>query len=67
MNVLSTSNYFQLGGDSLTATKIVSEVQKELCVQISIGDIFKYPVLRELSEYIKKLTKREIYHFKNYT
>ncbi|HDU0748746.1 TPA: hypothetical protein REP73_002424, partial [Staphylococcus pseudintermedius] len=58
MNVLSTSNYFQLGGDSLTATKIVSEVQKELCVQISIGDIFKYPVLRELSEYIKKIDKK---------
>ena len=29
-----------------------------MCVQISIGDIFKYPVLRELSEYIKKIDKK---------
>ncbi|HEO3924094.1 TPA: amino acid adenylation domain-containing protein [Streptococcus agalactiae] len=59
VNVSADSNYFQLGGDSLSATKIVSEVQKELCVQISIGDIFKYPVLRELSEYIKNIDKKE--------
>ena len=29
-----------------------------MCVQISIGDIFKYPVLRELSDYIKKIDKK---------
>lgn len=71
-NVSFTSNYFQLGGDSLTATKVVSKIQKELCVEVSIGDIFKYPILRDFSEFIKKIEKdrhlpykRIVHDFKN--
>ncbi|MGL5440735.1 MAG: amino acid adenylation domain-containing protein [Filifactoraceae bacterium] len=62
--VLPTANYFQLGGDSLTATKIAYKIQNELCVKISIGDIFKYPILEELSEIIKKSNKNGNIPFK---
>jgi len=53
-------NFFELGGHSLKAIKIVSIVQKELMAEISVGDIFSNPTVRQLEEYIGK-TKEIVY------
>lgn len=47
-------NYFKLGGDSLTATKLVTMVKEELKVSISLGIIFDKPTIAELSKYIEE-------------
>ncbi|UCH93607.1 MAG: amino acid adenylation domain-containing protein, partial [Candidatus Aminicenantes bacterium] len=46
-------NFFQLGGHSLNATVLVAKIHKELDVKIPLKVIFKVPVIRGLSEYIK--------------
>ncbi len=53
-------NFFELGGHSLKAIKIVSIIQKELMAEISVGDIFSNPTVRQLEEYIGK-TKEIVY------
>ncbi len=45
-------NFFDLGGDSIKAIQIVSRLKKRQLIQ-DIKDIFKYPVLGEMSRYVK--------------
>ncbi|MFC2140701.1 amino acid adenylation domain-containing protein [Acidobacteriota bacterium] len=49
-------NFFQLGGHSLKATMVVSRVHKKLQIKLPLGEIFKAPTIRELSQRVKKLT-----------
>ncbi len=49
-------NFFQLGGHSLKATILISKIHKELNANLPLAEIFKRPILRELSQYIKDLT-----------
>jgi aryl carrier-like protein len=44
-------NYFELGGDSVKAIKIVSELDKS-GIKLTIGEIFSNPVLKNLAEHI---------------
>ncbi len=53
-------DFFQIGGNSLKATVLVSKIHKELSVKISIREIFKYPTISGISEYIEK-TEKSIY------
>ncbi|HBG7379501.1 TPA: non-ribosomal peptide synthetase [Clostridioides difficile] len=46
------SNYFYVGGDSLMATKLIAKVKEKLNIEISIGDVFSHPVLKELASFI---------------
>jgi fengycin family lipopeptide synthetase D/gramicidin S synthase 2/tyrocidine synthetase-3 len=46
-------NFFDLGGHSLKATVLASRIHKELKVILPLGEIFKAPTIRNLSEYIK--------------
>nr|WP_237171673.1 phosphopantetheine-binding protein [Paenibacillus sp. IHB B 3084] len=58
MNVLNVTdisyddNFFQLGGDSLKATVILSRVNKELGVHIPLSHIFELQTIAELATYI---------------
>ncbi|AJY76271.1 non-ribosomal peptide synthetase [Paenibacillus beijingensis] len=45
--------FFDLGGHSLTATTLISKIQKEFDVELEIKDIFRCPTIQELSEIIK--------------
>lgn len=38
-----TDNFFDKGGNSLTAAKICRLIRKEVNVPIAITDVFKYP------------------------
>ncbi len=52
-----TSNFFDLGGHSLQAIRLVNEVNKSFGVNISIREIYEALNLEELAVYIDKLEK----------
>ncbi|WP_157262946.1 non-ribosomal peptide synthetase [Pedobacter steynii] len=44
-----TSNFFSLGGDSMLALKLVSRINRDLGLKMSIADLFTYQCIGELS------------------
>ncbi|MGD2085956.1 MAG: amino acid adenylation domain-containing protein [Candidatus Aminicenantes bacterium] len=48
-----TENFFVLGGNSLKAILLVSEIQKKLHVKISLVELFKTPTIRDLAGHIR--------------
>ena len=50
-------NYFAMGGDSLVATRLISEIQKEFECEISIGAIFENPTIKALAKVIDQTEK----------
>ncbi|WP_340066512.1 amino acid adenylation domain-containing protein [Ascidiimonas aurantiaca] len=46
-------NFFDLGGHSLKATRIVSRIHENFEIKIDLGDFFEEPTVAHLSEYIK--------------
>lgn len=53
------SNFFELGGDSLTGTILVSKIHKALNVKIPFPEIFRNPEIILLSEYIERLEEEK--------
>src|SRR5260221_59606 len=43
-----TDNFFEAGGDSLSAMKMMLEIESQLDVEISLEEIFTSPTVREL-------------------
>ncbi|MEE2729167.1 MAG: non-ribosomal peptide synthetase, partial [Pseudomonadota bacterium] len=43
-------HFFQLGGHSLTATRLIAQLQSELGRGLSIRDVFEYPRLGDLAQ-----------------
>jgi len=50
----STDNFFALGGDSLSATQVISRVRSLFLVNLSIASVFTKPTVTELSDEIAK-------------
>ncbi|MCP5053859.1 MAG: amino acid adenylation domain-containing protein, partial [bacterium] len=48
-------NFFELGGHSLAATILLARIQKEADIKLSLIDIFNYPDVRALSQYVENL------------
>ena len=46
--VNSQSDFFELGGDSLAAARLVNRLRKTWRITIAVEDVFAHPVLREL-------------------
>jgi amino acid adenylation domain-containing protein len=47
-------NYFELGGDSLLATQLASQIRKVFEVELPLTDLFRHPTLAELSAIIEE-------------
>ncbi|MEA2174981.1 MAG: hypothetical protein QOD00_2573 [Blastocatellia bacterium] len=47
-------NYFELGGDSLLATQLASQVRKVFDVELPLADLFQHPTLNELAASIEE-------------
>lgn len=50
-----TANFFELGGHSLRATVAVNKIRKELQVEVSLRDFFRYSDIRSLSDFVHLL------------
>ncbi|KAG8525214.1 NRPS [Bacidia gigantensis] len=44
------SNFFRLGGDSISAMRLVSRVRDDH-MQLTVADVFKYPILEEMADH----------------
>ncbi len=47
-------NFYDLGGDSILATQLLKELEQEFPGIVDISDIFAYPTIAQLSEYINQ-------------
>ncbi len=45
-------SFFSIGGDSIRAISLISLINKALHVNIQIGDLYAYPTIEALSEYL---------------
>jgi amino acid adenylation domain-containing protein len=45
-------DFFQLGGNSLRATRLVSRIRREMDVEISLSDVFEKPELSLLAQHL---------------
>ncbi|MBQ4814583.1 non-ribosomal peptide synthetase, partial [Pseudoalteromonas luteoviolacea] len=48
-------NFFSLGGHSLLSVKLLDAIRQFSQVNLSVKDIFKYPTIRELANYIAQI------------
>lgn len=54
VNVDRHSNFFQLGGDSLHATRIVAALDEAGIRDVRLADLFNRPVLQEFARHLKR-------------
>lgn len=57
--ISTDNNLFELGGNSIKATRIISEVYHKMHFEITLKDIFNNPTVKELSDRILKREKDE--------
>ena len=53
------TSLFRIGGDSIISTKLLKRYQKEFGNILDITDIFTYPTVFELSEYVTSIQKKD--------
>jgi tyrocidine synthetase III len=54
-------NFFQLGGHSLKAATLISQIHKSLNVNIPLVELFRTPTIRGLSQYIESSEEEKYY------
>jgi amino acid adenylation domain-containing protein/thioester reductase-like protein len=59
------SDFFDLGGSSLSAIRLVSELRKKYEIDLPIEQFFTYPCVKDVCEYIKNHSNiaREVHDF----
>jgi amino acid adenylation domain-containing protein len=55
-----TESFFELGGHSLLATRLISRVRQVLGVEVALGEVFRSPVLADLSRAIEDAARTEL-------
>lgn len=55
-----TDDFFELGGDSLKATKLINEIKKVASVKLDFEDIFDFPTISRLAEYVETQITEEL-------
>ncbi|MBY7025342.1 MULTISPECIES: non-ribosomal peptide synthetase [Clostridium] len=63
-NIYTNDDYFELGGDSLLATRMCTKLNEAFNVNIQIESIFKYHKFLDQSKYIDKLVKNKDFNKK---
>lgn len=58
--VSTDADFFQLGGHSLSATRLVAQIHAALGVEISLRDVFDHPNVRALSERLVAATRPSV-------
>ena len=49
-------NFFKMGGDSLRAANIITNVRKLLCRNVSYRDLFDFPTIASFADIVEKCT-----------
>ena len=58
--IYPNDNFFEIGGDSLIAIKVITELQN-LNINITFADLYKYPTISDLTDMLSKdITKASI-------
>lgn len=52
-------NYFELGGDSLLATRLSAMVRTTLGLELSLGKIFEKPTIAALAEHVQQVSEQQ--------
>ena len=60
-NISVDEDFFELGGDSLKAVSLNSELHKELNVELEISELFNHPTPEELAEFISDYADENLY------
>ncbi len=58
-DVDSEANFFQLGGDSMTAIRLLRMLREEVHPEIKLGDVYECPSVSQLSDRVAQLYTRE--------
>ncbi|NOQ25410.1 MAG: amino acid adenylation domain-containing protein [Bacteroidales bacterium] len=58
-DISTTANFFAIGGQSLKATVLVSKINKEFSIEISLGNIFELPTILKLATIIFNLDEQD--------
>ncbi|WP_442941967.1 amino acid adenylation domain-containing protein [Nostoc sp.] len=53
------NNFFELGGHSLLLVKVNQQLQEKLGLEVSIVDMFNYPTIHSLSQYLGTKSQKE--------
>ncbi len=53
------ANFFEIGGQSLKAITLIAEIHRVFDIRLTLTEIFKIPVLREMSDFLKSRRKEE--------
>ncbi|KAF9884567.1 hypothetical protein FE257_001452 [Aspergillus nanangensis] len=56
-DVSMLDDFFQLGGNSMTAITLVSAAKKQEALKLAVADVFKHPVLADLARSAKETSK----------
>ncbi|MBO5413147.1 MAG: amino acid adenylation domain-containing protein [Clostridia bacterium] len=51
-NISIDDNFFDLGGDSLSAINLCAQIQNEFSVQLFVKDVLEHPIIQEISDII---------------
>ena len=57
-NISITSSFFDIGMDSLSSISLANTINSNLNLNITVKDIFNYPVISDFSDYICTLTSK---------
>ena len=49
------ANFFELGGDSMTAIRLLRRLREELHPEVKLDDVYEYPSISQLSNRLEKL------------
>ncbi|ORX80514.1 acetyl-CoA synthetase-like protein [Anaeromyces robustus] len=49
------NDFFELGGDSLNAIRLISMIEKELNIKLNIKEIYEHSLIIDLSKYIEEI------------
>ena len=52
-------NFFDMGGDSLSAISLSAQIHSQLNLEIFVKDIMQYPIISELSDFISSISNNE--------
>ncbi|WP_162344120.1 non-ribosomal peptide synthetase [Cyclobacterium salsum] len=53
-SIHKTDNFFEIGGHSLTAVKVMVQLEKVYGIRLPLSVLFKYPTIQKLSQAIKR-------------